>query len=531
MWPYDRSKSDTAGLRVEARWRASKDERCWVCGCLFNEFRLMGMYALPWKVALVCPGETGHPAEQRGSAALPRLPGGAAAGGGRRSPAVCRGGAEHGKRWSGEEGLSVRQSHIIGAEFLNMASWGTRFGLRPCYELQAGVTAVKAFCEPSEWTPTLLKVKQLRDLATDIEGFFGTVDGYSNLPLEVVLKQHPGFQAAVLGGVGEDGDYREHSLAKVYREQLGIWIDTKQYAALAPFGEADRRVTLETGESGVRLLATSVRALCDKVIRAWGTEIPADGDHERPSAGSYLGNPPLLIHQLTELLQLLAGLSAGADPGTTLAFMTRRITGHYLRSSFLQDAPEQAEPFLRNRLGLQPLWEPEVAGNDYTVWGYPDHVDRVRPDWYMGDLKALTSQIRTIAEKPHTFGASLLALNRLAWLLFHPVEGSAYSPRPIAAAVLAEVPDLFGAFWARAEPLLRAVPRPSGEGLEEQLEREREIEIKGSVAEILYETSRGRRYATWSGPVYRLLDWLIPAVVYGQYGFDLKGNRWHVVLL
>lgn len=184
------------------------------------------------------------------------------------------------------------------------------------------------------------KVRRLLQLAEEIESFFDAVHRYSNLPLEMVLKEHPGFRTAVLGGVRETGDYLENSLAKVFREQLGVWIDARQYAALAAFGEADRRVSLETRESPVRTLAASVRVLCDKVSRGWGEESPRANSQEGRTSGAYLDAPLEVIGRVQELLQLLADLSAGADEGTTLVFMTRRITGHYLRSSFLKDAPE-----------------------------------------------------------------------------------------------------------------------------------------------------------------------------------------------
>ena len=58
---YDRSEFDTAGFRVGDRWRATQAERCWICGCLSNEFRLIGMYGVPWRIVLVCPGKERYP--------------------------------------------------------------------------------------------------------------------------------------------------------------------------------------------------------------------------------------------------------------------------------------------------------------------------------------------------------------------------------------------------------------------------------------------------------------------------------------
>lgn len=170
-----------------------------------------------------------------------------------------------------------------------------------------------------------------------------------------------------------------------------------------------------------------------------------------------------------------------------------------------------------------------MAADDYTIWGYPDHVDRVGLEWYVGDMSAVAPQLRSMADKPGSLAASLLALNRLAWLLFHPEEGSAYSLRRIAAAFFAEIPALFDIFFTRAESLLRGIPRPSADGLEQQLEREREIEVKGSVVEVSHVSRRGHRSVIWTAPVYRFLDWLIPAVVYGQYGFEPQGTLWRVI--
>lgn len=385
-----------------------------------------------------------------------------------------------------------------------------------------------AFWEPSAWSGTLEKVRRLGRLAQDLEEFFASVEEYSNLPLERVLERHPGFRSALLGGVTEVGDYQEDGLAKVFKEQMGLWIDAKQYLALAPFGEAERRVPLQTREAPVRVLVASVRSLCDKIARAWGDEPSVAASERSSSPHPALDEPSQVVSRVGELLQLLADLSVGIDPGTTLVFMTRRITGHYLRRSFLEGAPEQARGFVQTKLGLQPLWRPEVGADDYTIWGYPDHTEGRAFGYHPADSVALASEVRSIADKPQSLGASLLGLNRLAWLLFHPHEGSAYSLRDVAVAFLAEVPDLFGAFRARAEAILRSVPRPSVTGLEEQLAPGRVVELRGPVAELPYHTRRGYRHVYWSGPVYLFLDWLIPAVVYGQWGFEVQEPHWRV---
>lgn len=377
----------------------------------------------------------------------------------------------------------------------------------------------ESFVRAETWDGLNEKVTEVGVLAASLLGFCDELRSKSGLVLETLLEQWPGFSGAVLGGVNQVGEYGPVSLASRFRALFGARVDTKQYVTLQPFGEAGRRIPLQWQDTPFVALLDTTLNLARLAMEKWG-EGTSSRLQSPSSADKYGHEPGRAVADAQAFLSGLANFSAGVDTRMMFLFMSRRITARYLFASFPESSDEAGLGFLKTRIGLQMLWQPELRPQEYVLWGYRDYRDRIRL-YSHGDAER-SSEVRKLLSNVQTYAAALLTLNRLAWLVFFDKTGSAYSLRSIAEQLFSDVPTLPEEFRERARPLLAGMKRPLVE-LENQVGRIEAFELADSVMK-----QGGRVMQGWSGSIYDYLDWLIPAVAYGQYGVAEWGKRWSI---
>ena len=173
----------------------------------------------------------------------------------------------------------------------------------------------------------------------------------------------------LLGGIDERGEYKEHSLALFIKNAFGIYIDAKQYAALARAGSSP----LEHVKPGpvvetdfVKLLE-GVNSLASNAIAKVGMETAAANQSEE-----LIKEPEKILEVLRELHEKLIQVTANYNYYTFFALSTRNLPSFYLAKAYPKLREEFSE--MTEFLGLEVKFKPETDAQDvaekYTIWGH-----------------------------------------------------------------------------------------------------------------------------------------------------------------
>jgi len=173
----------------------------------------------------------------------------------------------------------------------------------------------------------------------------------------------------LLGGINERGDYEEHSLAKFIGIAFGIYIDAKQYAALARAGTSplDHVKPEPAVETDFVKFLEGVNSLASSAIAKVGMETAAASQSEE-----LIKEPEKILEVLRELYEKLVQVTANYNYYTFFALSTRSLPSFYLAKAY----PKLREEFneMAEFLGLEVKFKPETDAQDvaekYTIWGH-----------------------------------------------------------------------------------------------------------------------------------------------------------------
>ena len=173
----------------------------------------------------------------------------------------------------------------------------------------------------------------------------------------------------LLGGIDERGEYKEHSLALFIKNAFGIYIDAKQYTALAragasPLEHVKPEPVVET--DFVKLLE-GVNSLASNAIAKVGMETAAANQSEE-----LIKEPEKILEVLRELHEKLVQVTANYNYYTFFALSTRSLPFFYLAMAYPRLQGEFSE--MTEFLGLEIKFKPETDVQDlaekYTIWGH-----------------------------------------------------------------------------------------------------------------------------------------------------------------
>jgi len=173
----------------------------------------------------------------------------------------------------------------------------------------------------------------------------------------------------LLGGINERGDYEEHSLAKFIGIAFGIYIDAKQYAALARAGTSplDHVKPEPAVETDFVKFLEGVNSLASNALAQVGMETAAASQSEE-----LIKEPEKILEVLRELYEKLIQVTANYNYYTFFALSTRSLPFFYLATAY----PKLREEFneMAEFLGLEIKFKPETDVQDlaekYTIWGH-----------------------------------------------------------------------------------------------------------------------------------------------------------------
>jgi len=295
---------------------------------------------------------------------------------------------------------------------------------------------------------------------------------------------------AILGGVSDSGDYRENSLARVYRELLGIYINPKEWVSLTERGmDAFEKIGCSFEDTEYLRFISDLKSRLEALLLRLGIS-PQEAD-EKEAIG-LLQDPDALVREVVGILDGAVALTANHCYHTLFTLHTRQIPRKYI---------VQAYPRLANKLdgvasflGLEPKFTPEIddeaVKKDYTVWGHASG---------------------KIAD-------ALFELNWYVWGFFKKIAYSTSPTKDVLSTLGFEAKNLAEVYYEGADSALKAI----GWRCPKYLCGEYAIGFTHYYCDVNgVMCSKGGE----SFSLLDLLDDLSPALFLGRYFFDKLGKE------
>ncbi|RLI76623.1 hypothetical protein DRP04_12465, partial [Archaeoglobales archaeon] len=191
--------------------------------------------------------------------------------------------------------------------------------------------------------------------------------------LSDLIRNNINIKRMLLGGVDENGDHKPNSLAKMYREFLGVSINTKEWVSLSKQPGIDAAEYIKCSFTDTPLL----QFVKDIKEIVYGLLSLAEVDREEvkdDEIKDLLENPEKIVNELREIYTRLVGISANHSYYTFFTINTRCIPRYYIEQAYpkLKDKFEEVAEFL----GLEPKFVPHIKEEkikrNYTLWGHKE---------------------------------------------------------------------------------------------------------------------------------------------------------------
>jgi hypothetical protein len=173
----------------------------------------------------------------------------------------------------------------------------------------------------------------------------------------------------LLGGINEEGDYENNSLALFIKNAFGIYIDPKQYVALAKGGiDPNEYVEVEVStETEFVKFLRNISSLSSQIVSKVGLETT-----EVKEVEELIKEPEKILEVLRELYEKLLQVTANYNYYTFFTVSTKNLPFFYLTKAY----PKLKEKFdeIREFLGLGVFFSPETEVQEIkeecTIWSH-----------------------------------------------------------------------------------------------------------------------------------------------------------------
>ncbi len=192
--------------------------------------------------------------------------------------------------------------------------------------------------------------------------------------LSDLIRNNTNIKQIFLGGVDENGDYKQNSLAKIYREFLGISTNLKEWVSLSKQQGIDAAdyIKCEFSETEFLQFIKTLKEVTEKLFLL--VEIDSQ-EISKNEVKELLENPEKIVDELKTIYDSLVSISANHSYYTFFAMNTKSIPRFYIEQAYpkLKDKFEEVSEFL----GLEPKFFLGVKEGkikrDYTMWGHKEN--------------------------------------------------------------------------------------------------------------------------------------------------------------
>jgi hypothetical protein len=189
--------------------------------------------------------------------------------------------------------------------------------------------------------------------------------------LSEVVRERSELLQFMLGGIKEDGEYKENSLAKLVKLTLGIYVNPKQWVTLEMEEglRASDYVDVKIEDTQFLEFLNKLNEITLRIAKLVGVEPKEvlEGEIEE-----ILQKPEKLLETIKAIYVECLQVSANHNYYTFFALSTKTLPFRYMITAY----PKLKANFnqLKEFLGLKKTFEPNVAEEkvreDYTIWGH-----------------------------------------------------------------------------------------------------------------------------------------------------------------
>ncbi|NLZ31387.1 MAG: hypothetical protein GX885_11745 [Methanomicrobiales archaeon] len=202
--------------------------------------------------------------------------------------------------------------------------------------------------------------------------------------------ENKGIQKMLLGGITVDGEYAENSLARFYKEYIGVYIDPHLWVSLCkePGTETLQHIQVHISRPSVLSGLNTILGLTGNLLRSVHHDLP---EVDEETINSFIREPQRIVGELKRVYSQLIKISATYNYHTFFVMSTRSTP-----KFFLLEAYPRLKIHFDTVSGLLGLMVADIYRVNETI--------------YQGDMVL-------IKHRPEGFADSLYQLNQIAWHL------------------------------------------------------------------------------------------------------------------
>ncbi|WP_297438690.1 hypothetical protein [Thermococcus sp.] len=190
-----------------------------------------------------------------------------------------------------------------------------------------------------------------------------------------------------VGGIDENGNYKERSLAKLIKLMFGIYVEPREFSiAVGEVGEkglkAVRIKSKDEKEISFLRMIKGLNEASSTILRKAKIET-----QHNIGVNEILQDPNKLLDILKDLYKACVSFSANHNYYTFFVISTAGLHWKYIIAAY----PKLKENFeeLKDFLGLEPIFVPDVESEEikknYTIWGHK--VDGIANNLYQMQIR------------------------------------------------------------------------------------------------------------------------------------------------
>ncbi len=215
------------------------------------------------------------------------------------------------------------------------------------------------------------EIKPLAETAATLLRIREELSNWTGMTLTEVTQQEPWIRPFLVGGITENGEYRDASLAGITAQLLGVSIESpKQWVTSRKEGlDADEYVTVQSNETRFLTLLQTVEATTAPILRELGDSQALDIEIK-----AYQDDPQKLVDELQDFMLQLTNLTANVNEFVFFAYTTRSLTDRYMDHAYpgLDSGFSELAALLGFTKEFIPDINEEPKRTAYTVWGHED---------------------------------------------------------------------------------------------------------------------------------------------------------------
>lgn len=186
-----------------------------------------------------------------------------------------------------------------------------------------------------------------------------------------LLESNINIREMFLGGVNEEGEYNLNSIAKLYKEVLGISLNLNEWFIFSQQSgiKALKYIKINVTNPIFYEFMKKIKNIMDKLYAIIGINPPEINQKERKR---FLDQPILLENKLKGIHPLIVNISATYNYHTFFCLNIRRIPRFYIELSYprLKNNFEEFSEFI----GFVQKFDPKIIDEkeDFSIWGHKE---------------------------------------------------------------------------------------------------------------------------------------------------------------